>query len=72
VPEREKGYFESLAEQGFQNNLPSRVYLLSSELILQDLKTNRMLHIEQGKETVSDRIVELQKTLLRLEQLDRE
>jgi|GEM_PF-3181947 len=25
VPERKKGYFESLAEQGFQNNLPSRV-----------------------------------------------
>jgi len=26
VPEREKGYFESLAEQGFQNNLPSRAW----------------------------------------------
>jgi|GEM_PF-2958202 len=25
MPERKKGYFESLAEQGFQNNLPSRV-----------------------------------------------
>ena len=26
VPERKNGYFESLAEQGFQNNLPSCVY----------------------------------------------
>jgi len=25
MPERKKGYFESLAQQGFQNNLPSRV-----------------------------------------------
>jgi len=25
MPERKKGYFESLAQQGFQNNLSSRV-----------------------------------------------
>jgi len=26
MPERKKSYFESLAPQGFQNNLPSRVW----------------------------------------------